>query len=100
MNVEFINETTKDTIILGESNAYKKIGLSFDEDHECFCDMEFHDGYAVDDTHPQYIMTYPTIEEVKKSKRRTERIIDYTGRDCITPFDVALVYGVMKLKEK
>ena len=83
----------EDTIIIGETEAYKKMGIPFDEDHACYMDLTFMDGFAFDKTNPHYIMIYPTIEEVKADKKMAEEIVDYTGRKEIVPFDIALKYG-------
>ena len=59
--------------------------------------MEFHDGFAYD-TNPRGLgfydrvaLYYPTIEDCDRYMQKCIR--DYTGRDEITPFDVALKYG-------
>ena len=84
----------EDEIIFGEEQRYIDMGISFDdEDHSCYVQADFHDGYAEMLEYPQYLIIYPTIKAVKKNKRMAEAIVDYTGRDEIVPFDIALKYG-------
>ena len=71
--------------------------VRFDENGEFSIEMEFHDGFAYD-TNPHGLgfydrvaLYYPTLEECDDSMRKA--IQDYTGREEITPFDVALKYG-------
>ena len=71
--------------------------VKFDENGEFSIEMEFHDGFAYD-TNPHGLgfydrvaLYYPTIEECDRYMQKCIR--EYTGRDEITPFDVALKYG-------
>ena len=71
--------------------------VKFDENGEFSIEMEFHDGFAYD-TNPHGLgfydrvaLYYPTIEDCDRYMQKCIR--DYTGRDEITPFDVALKYG-------
>ena len=72
-------------------------GVKFDENGEFSIEMEFHDGFAYDLNPHGYgffdrvALYYPTIEECDTYMQKCIR--DYTGRDEITPFDVALKYG-------
>ena len=72
-------------------------GVKFDKNGEFAIEMEFHDGFAYDLNPHGYgffdrvALYYPTLEECDKTMQK--HIRDYTGRDEITPFDVALKYG-------
>jgi hypothetical protein len=93
-----IVENYEDVIIVYEEDreAVEKAGLTFNEDGECYLSMKFEDGIArmTDDTKLE--MTYPTIEEVKKSEQMQDAIMSYTGRDDIIPYDIALRFGKLK----
>ena len=72
-------------------------GVKFDENGEFAIEMEFHDGFAYDlnphgyGFYDRVALYYPMIEECDEKMQKSIR--DYTGRDEITPFDVALKYG-------
>lgn len=83
----------EDTIIIGETPEYVQMGIPFGEDHECYMDLTFMDGFAFDKEHKQYTMIYPTIEDIKANTGKAMEIVRYTGRDTITPYDIALKYG-------
>lgn len=87
----------EDTIIVYDQESIpQQAGLGLDQDGECQITMTFDDGksVAVEDEH--LIMVYPTIEEVKLSKKMQSEISAYTGRDEINQFDIALKYGKLQ----
>lgn len=63
------------------------------EDGECAIEMHFYDGLAIATDDSGIIMRYPTLAEIKQDDKRKEKITDYTCRDEITQFEVALKYG-------
>lgn len=79
--------------------------VQFNGNGECYIDMFFSDGYAID-TNPHGLgfydrvgLYYPTVVEVARSAVMQVEIEDYTGRrwaegsDHEKIFDIALVYG-------
>ena len=73
--------------------------VKFDDHGEFAIDMEFHDGFAYD-TNPHGLgfydrvaLYYPTLEELRQDPMKLKAVQDYTGRQEVTPFDVALKFG-------
>lgn len=59
--------------------------------------MMFYNGYAISDDN-QYGLSYPTLEEVRKTIWMQDAICDYCGNDrdgTKDPFDIALKFGVL-----
>lgn len=59
--------------------------------------MTFYDGYALSDD-KQYGLSYPTLEQVRKTQWMQDAIGDYCGHTCDgtkDPYDVALKFGVL-----
>ena len=90
-----------DEIIFNNSDADScKIGLCFDYHGECAVMMRFMDGEAVEvdedwndipaDEDP-IILTYPCKKDLTRNMKNEIR--EYTGRNNITHFDVALKFG-------
>ena len=73
--------------------------VKFDDNGEFAIDMEFHDGFAYD-TNPHGLgfydrvaLYYPTLEELRQDPTKLKAVQTYTGRQDVTPFDVALKFG-------
>ena len=73
--------------------------VKFDDSGEFAIDMEFHDGFAYD-TNPHGLgfydrvaLYYPTLEELRQDPAKLKAVQNYTGRQDVTPFDVALKFG-------
>jgi hypothetical protein len=73
--------------------------VKFDDNGEFAIDMEFHDGFAYD-TNPHGLgfydrvaLYYPTLEELRQDPAKLKAVQTYTGRQDVTPFDVALKFG-------
>ena len=73
--------------------------VKFDDNGEFAIDMEFHDGFAYD-TNPHGLgfydrvaLYYPTLEELRHDPTKLKAVQTYTGRQDVTPFDVALKFG-------
>ena len=86
-----------------DDEAARKIGLCFDYLGECAVMMRFTDGEAVevdedgnDIPHEEdpIVLNYPKQKEL--TRKMKSEIREYTGRNGITPFDVALKYGKPK----
>lgn len=72
--------------------------VSFDDNGEYAVEMSFHDGYAFDlhpekDNSERVALYYPTLEEVKGNANLSAAVKEYTGREDITPYDIALKFG-------
>lgn len=93
----------RDEIILfRDMQPSKAVDIPYDELGEYAVTMDFYDGYAVEvseegaQVHPsgRIELYYPTISEVRNSSRLQSAIEDYTGRDDINQYDIALKCGV------
>ena len=69
------------------------VGYKFDGNGECYIEMHFYDGLAVATDTSGIVLRYPSLSEIKKGKNRKAEIANYTERDEINQYDVALKYG-------
>lgn len=67
-------------------------GYQFDNG-ECPIEMHFYDGVAIATDDSGIVMRYPTLKEIKGDKNKIAEIQDYTGRDEVSQYEVALKYG-------
>lgn len=92
-----------DEIILYKSDESKenlallhKAGYDPDEHGEVTLYMKFGDGIAYIPNGGNIVLHYPTLAEVRASKKMQNEITEYNGRtDMIIPYDVALKYGTL-----
>ena len=93
----------EEIIFSRDDEASRKIGLCFDYLGECAVMMRFMDGEAVEvdedgndipSEEDPIILNYPKRKELTREMK--SKIQEYTGRDDISPFDVALKYGKPK----
>ena len=71
-----------------------KAGYDPDEYGEITLYMKFGDGIAYIPNGGNIVLHYPTLAEVRASKKMQNEITEYNGRtDMITQYDVALKYG-------
>lgn len=76
--------------------------LFFGDNEEHKLKMWFYDGYAIEQTdinnvegikrHP-YILIYPTLEQADNSEWMLNDVREYTGREDVVPYDIALKFG-------
>lgn len=67
----------------------------FDRNGECSIEMRFFDGLAVATDESGIVMLYPSLKEIINDKCRKDEIVDYTDRDEICQYEVALKFGVL-----
>lgn len=90
-----------DEILVYKHDGNKRIidstpGYQFDKNGECAIEMHFYDGLAIATDDSGIVLTYPTLKNIKHSWEKKHEIEEYTGRDDITQFEVALKYGELK----
>ena len=101
MTKTFYQKQYIDEIIVDSYNKQSELiinqteGYEFNESEECVIEMRFYDGLAIATDNSGIVMFYPTISEIKKDRQRKNEITEYTGRDYICQFEVALKYGVL-----
>lgn len=78
-----MNYYQKDTIILTDKNV-------FGDNNEYEIEMEFYDGYAISLSR-RFCLTYPMYKHL--SEAMIADIEEFTGRECDSVFDIALLYG-------
>ena len=98
----YFAEELCDSILLSKDMARHDLGVSFDESGEHEAVFRFFDGYAVESDEDgnvllednPIVLYYPTLDEVRGSRSLQSHIRDYTMRDDINQYDVALKFGV------
>ena len=96
----YIDEIAVSNVSENEKALLRLAGYAENDQGEWEMSMKFGDGYAYVPNGCGVMLTYPTIEEVKKSERMQEEICKYTGRRCeINQFDIALKYGKLSVRK-
>lgn len=73
--------------------------MTFPNKEEVEIDFEVHDGFAVGNYQGrEYLMLYPTLEDVQNNEEWMEQVQDYVGFDMLDetglrPHDIALTFG-------
>ena len=93
---------TFDGILVGEnmvSPKAKQFGNLHFEGGECDMEMAFTDGVAFSTERKvgTFAMRYPKLADLTEKQKK--EIVEFTNREDITPFDVALKYGILTYKE-
>lgn len=103
----YFAEELCDSILLSKDMFRHDLGISFDESGEHEAYFRFLDGYAIEtdedgnallEDNP-IVLRYPTLDEVRGNRSMQSHIYDYTLRDDINQYDVALKYGIPSRQE-